>query len=84
MRGWRLRRQEAVKVPAVRCERGTRLSGVFASFAINATNLLIAALGVGGSFMVITMAGIKEALHLGGGSAAQTAGLMTAGLALAK
>jgi Uncharacterised MFS-type transporter YbfB len=51
-------------------------------FAINATTLLIAALGVGGSFIVITMAGIKEALHLGGGSAAQAVGLMTAGFGI--
>jgi MFS family permease len=50
--------------------------------AINAITLLIAALCVGGSFMVITMAGIKEALRLGGASAAQAVGLMTAGFSI--
>jgi len=50
--------------------------------AINAITLLIAALCVGGSFMVITMAGIKEALRLGGASAAQAVGLMTAGFGI--
>ena len=47
--------------------------------AINAFTLLIAAVCVGGSFMVITMAGIKEALRLGGTNGAQAVGLMTAG-----
>jgi MFS family permease len=58
-------------------------AGVLAPvLAINATTLLIAALCVGGSFMVITMAGIKEALRLGGASAAQAVGLMTAGFGI--
>jgi MFS family permease len=58
-------------------------AGVFAPVpAINAITLLIAALCVGGSFMVITMAGIKEALRLGGASAAQAVGLMTAGFGI--
>jgi MFS family permease len=47
--------------------------------ALNAITLLISAVCVGGSFMVITMAGIKEALRLGGARAAQVVGLMTAG-----
>ena len=50
--------------------------------AINAITLLIAAFCVGGSFMVITMAGIKEALRLGGARAAQAVGLMTAGFGI--
>ena len=58
-------------------------AGVLAPvLAINAITLLIAALCVGGSFMVITMAGIKEALCLGGASAAQAVGLMTAGFGI--
>jgi predicted MFS family arabinose efflux permease len=58
-------------------------AGVLAPvLAINAITLLIAALCVGGSFMVITMAGIKEALRLGGASAAQAVGLMTAGFGI--
>jgi MFS family permease len=55
-------------------------AGVLAPvLAVNAMTLLIAALCVGGSFMVITMAGIKEALRLGSASAAQAVSLMTAG-----
>ena len=58
-------------------------AGVMAPvLAINAITLLIAALCVGGSFMVITMAGIKEALCLKGASAAQAVGLMTAGFGI--
>jgi MFS family permease len=47
--------------------------------ALNAVTVLISAVCVGGSFMVITMAGVKEALRLGGARAAQVIGLMTAG-----
>ena len=58
-------------------------AGVLAPvLAINAITLLIAAFCVGGSFMVITMAGIKEALRLGGARAAQAVGLMTAGFGI--
>jgi MFS family permease len=58
-------------------------AGVLAPvLAINAITLLIAALCVGGSFMVITMAGIKESLCLGGASAGQAVGLMTAGFGI--
>jgi MFS family permease len=46
--------------------------------AVNVTTLSIAALCVGGSFMVITMAGIKEAMRLGGAHAARAVGIMTA------
>ena len=50
--------------------------------ALNAITLLISAVCVGGSFMIITMAGIKEALRLGGARAAQVVGLMTAGFGI--
>ncbi len=51
--------------------------------ALNAITLLISAVCVGGSFMVITMAGIKEALRLGGTKkAAQAVGLMTTGFGI--
>lgn len=51
-------------------------------FAVNVITLAIAALCVGGSFMVITMAGIKEALRLGGAEAPRAVGLMTSGFAI--
>jgi MFS family permease len=51
-------------------------------FAVNVTTLTMAALCVGGSFMVITMAGIKEALRLGGAQAPRAVGLMTSGFAI--
>ena len=50
--------------------------------AVNVTTLSIAALCVGGSFMVITMAGIKEAIRLGGAHAARAVGMMTAAFGL--
>jgi MFS family permease len=50
--------------------------------AVNVTTLSIAALCVGGSFMVITMAGIKEAMRLGGAHAARAVGIMTAAFGL--
>ena len=66
-----------------RCAQYVLAAGVLAPvLAINVITLLIAALCVGGSFMVITMAGIKEALRLGGASAAQAVGLMTAGFGI--
>jgi predicted MFS family arabinose efflux permease len=45
---------------------------------INVPTLLISAVCVGGTFMVITMAGIKEALRLGGTPASLAVGVMTA------
>lgn len=50
--------------------------------AVNVPTLSIAALCVGGSFMVITMAGIKEAIRLGGAHAARAVGMMTAAFGL--
>jgi MFS family permease len=50
--------------------------------AVNVSTLSIAALCVGGSFMVITMAGIKEAMRLGGAHAARAVGVMTASFGL--
>jgi predicted MFS family arabinose efflux permease len=50
--------------------------------AVNAVTLTVAAVCVGGSFMVITMAGIKEALRLGGTQGSRVVGLMTAGFAM--
>jgi predicted MFS family arabinose efflux permease len=53
--------------------------GVLApALAINVPTLLISAVCVGGTFMVITMAGIKEALRLGGAPASLAVGVMTA------
>jgi predicted MFS family arabinose efflux permease len=45
---------------------------------INLPTLLFSAICVGGTFMVITMAGIKEALRLGGAPASLAVGVMTA------
>ena len=50
--------------------------------AVNVPTLSIAALCVGGSFMVITMAGIREAMRLGGAHAARAVGVMTASFGL--
>jgi predicted MFS family arabinose efflux permease len=51
-------------------------------FAINLTTLLFAALCVGGTFMVITMAGVQEARRLGGAGSARAVALYTAAFAL--
>jgi MFS family permease len=51
-------------------------------FAINVYTLLFAALCVGGTFMVITMAGIQEARRLGGAQSARVVALYTAAFAL--
>jgi MFS family permease len=51
-------------------------------FAINLATLLFAALCVGGTFMVITMAGIQEARRLGGAQSARAVALYTAAFAL--
>lgn len=54
-------------------------AGVLAPAAwINVPTLLISAVCVGGTFVVITMAGIKEALRLGGAPASLAVGVMTA------
>jgi len=45
---------------------------------INVPTLLVSAVCVGGTFMVITMAGLKEALRLGGAPASLAIGVMTA------
>lgn len=58
-------------------------AGVIAPvFTINLYVLLFSALCVGGTFMVITMAGIREARRLGGTSAARLIALYTAAFAL--
>jgi predicted MFS family arabinose efflux permease len=49
--------------------------------AINMMTLLIAALCVGGTFMVITMAGIRELLRIDAPQAARGVGMMTAAFA---
>jgi predicted MFS family arabinose efflux permease len=51
-------------------------------FAINLTTLLFAASCVGGTFMVITMAGKQEARRLGGARSARAVALYTAAFAL--
>jgi predicted MFS family arabinose efflux permease len=57
-------------------------AGVLApAIAVNVATLLLSALCVGGTFMIITMAGIKEALRLGGASAPLAVGVMTAAFA---
>ena len=55
-------------------------AGVLApAFSVNVPTLLISAICVGGTFVVITMAGLKEALRLGSGAPASLAvGVMTA------
>jgi predicted MFS family arabinose efflux permease len=54
-------------------------AGVLApSVWVNVPTLLISAVCVGGTFVVITMAGIKEALRLGGAPASLAVGVMTA------
>ncbi len=50
--------------------------------SLNVVTLLIAAVCVGGTFMVITMAGIKEVLRVGGPQASRGIGMMTAAFAI--
>ena len=50
--------------------------------SLNLWTLLAAAVGVGGTFMVITMAGIKEGLRIGGPQASRAVGMMTAAFAV--
>ena len=58
-------------------------AGVLAPvFSLNAVTLLTAAVCVGGTFMVITMAGIKEVLRVAGPQASQGVGMMTAAFAV--
>jgi MFS family permease len=58
-------------------------AGVLApAFSLNVATLLIAAVCVGGTFMVITMAGIKEVLRVAGPQASQGVGMMTAAFAV--
>jgi MFS family permease len=53
--------------------------GVLApAVAVNLPTLLISAVCVGGTFVVITMAGLKEAMRLGGEPASLVVGVMTA------
>jgi MFS family permease len=57
-------------------------AGVLAPvFSLNVATLLTAAVCVGGTFMVITMAGIKEVLRVAGPQASQGVGMMTAAFA---
>jgi MFS family permease len=57
-------------------------AGVLAPvFSLNVVTLLTAAVCVGGTFMVITMAGIKEVLRVAGSQASQGVGMMTAAFA---
>jgi predicted MFS family arabinose efflux permease len=59
------------------------VAGVMAPvMSINVATLLIAAICVGGTFMVITMAGIKEVLRIGGPQASRGVGMMTAAFAV--
>jgi MFS family permease len=50
--------------------------------SLNVVTLLIAAVCVGGTFMVITMAGIREVMRVGGPQASRGVGMMTAAFAL--
>jgi MFS family permease len=52
------------------------------ALTVNVATLLLSALCVGGTFMVITMAGIKEAFRLGGAPASLAVGVMTAAFAI--
>ena len=59
------------------------VAGVLAPVvSLNVVTLLTAAICVGGTFMVITMAGIKEALRVGGPQASRGVGMMTAAFAV--
>src|SRR5258708_1833684 len=50
--------------------------------SLNVATLLTSAVCVGGTFMVITMAGIKEGLRVGGPQASRGVGMMTAAFAV--
>jgi predicted MFS family arabinose efflux permease len=49
--------------------------------ALNVPTLIFAAICVGGTFMVITMAGVKEVLRIGGPNASRGIGMVTAAFA---
>jgi predicted MFS family arabinose efflux permease len=49
---------------------------------VNVATLLLSAICVGGTFMIVTMAGIKEALRLGGAPASLAIGVMTSAFAI--
>jgi predicted MFS family arabinose efflux permease len=49
---------------------------------VNVATLLLSAICVGGTFVVITMAGLKEALRLGGAPASLAVGVMTSAFAI--
>jgi MFS family permease len=55
---------------------------LFPALTINLATLLLSAVCVGGTFMVITMAGIREALRLGSAPASLAVGVMTAAFAI--
>jgi len=59
------------------------VAGVLAPVvSLNVVTLLTAAICVGGTFMVITMAGIREVLRVGGPHASRGVGMMTAAFAV--
>jgi MFS family permease len=59
------------------------VAGVLAPVvSFNVVTLLTAAICVGGTFMVITMAGIKEVWRVGGPQASRGVGMMTAAFAV--
>jgi MFS family permease len=55
---------------------------VLPALHVNVATLLLSAICVGGTFMIITMAGIKEALRLGGAPASLAVGVMTSAFAV--
>src|SRR5262249_10028358 len=58
-------------------------AGVLApALSVNVPTLLISAVCVGGTFMIITMAGLREALRLGGAPASLAVGVMTSAFAI--
>jgi MFS family permease len=58
-------------------------AGVLAPvISVNVMTLLIAAVCVGGTFVVMTMSGIRELMHLGGPHAARAVGIGTAAFAV--
>jgi MFS family permease len=58
-------------------------AGVLAPLvSVDVVTLLIAAVCVGGTFMIITMAGIRELLRIGGGRPSTAVGMMTAAFAI--
>jgi len=66
----------------VRAQWLLTLGVVMPAIAINMWTLGVAALCVGGSFMVVTMSGIREALQSGDADPSRLVGTMTTGFAL--